>query len=804
LALFPGTYLSAGIILLGSLLVGRAAMLLLGRRHASFLEGAVGLAILILICTVAIRLPGDAATSLVCSAIAVLASLAFLIARREAILGPAVGLALPVALITGLLSSLPFIASGHIGIPGVGLNNDMAMHLVDTDYLLDPSGPQPQSIVNGYPIGPHSLVATVVNLLGTEPLQGWLGLLVAMPVLGAITSLGVLRELPGWRHILGATLVGLAYLTASVLGIAGFKELIAATFLIAFAIGLREIEREQDGRIAILIGLALITAAMVPVYSLPGGAWLAVTAGVWLLAHLLRIRAESGPEGVRRIVRSSRPIVIPAVIVLVIVGLIELPKVLDFLQSGSIGNVADTNSKLRYVVSPLETLGIWPSGDWLLGTHDFSHDWLYWLFGLIGLAGLFVGFAWWMLRRDYAVPAAVVSGLVVYLLTKYAEDGGLYILAKAVVVPASAVMLLVVMALLARGAGPGRQAFAVVFVALAAYSSFLALRDTIVASTGRLEQLAEFRGRVAGQKVLALTSDRFTDYALRTATVYSPAFNSEIRVPSTGGKTQRLPIDFDTVPFDVLNQFPYAVTTRAVYQSQAPPGWTLAASNSSYDLWRRTGETPPIAILAEEARPGRIFRCDRPKFEKVLAGGGQAVVWPRPVIAKRLYWKAGSAGGVISEGGVSAAKQAPLDNNLSPGQTASQTIKLPPGRWKISIQYVSPVTGIRVRAPGLDTHLPAGMDGAIPYRPDQGPYWPAGEVTSTGGPITVSVQADDVNLLQKVLGVDAPAVIGNLTAVNSNGFRRIPTASACKLYVDHILNSAVPARAGQKYSQAGT
>jgi hypothetical protein len=803
LALFPGTYLSAGIILLGSLLVGRAAMLLLGRRHASFLEGPVGLAILILICTVAIRLPGDAATSLVCSAIVVLASLAFLIARREAILGPAVGLALPVALIAGLLSSLPFIASGHIGIPGVGLNNDMAMHLVDTDYLLDPSGPQPQSIVNGYPIGPHSLVATVVNLLGTEPLQGWLGLLVAMPVLGAITSLGALRELPGWRHILGATLVGLAYLIASVLGIAGFKELIAATFLIAFAIGLREIEREQDGRIAILIGLALITAATVPVYSLPGGAWLAVTAGIWLLAHLLRIRAESGPEGVRRIVRSSRPIVIPAVIVLVIIGLIELPKVLDFLQSGSIGNVADTNSKLRYVVSPLETLGVWPSGDWLLGTHDFSRDWLYWLFGLIGLAGLFVGFAWWMLRRDYAVPAAVVSGFVVYLLTKYVEDGGLYILAKAVVVPASAVMLMVVMALLARRAGPGRQAFAVVFVALAAYSSFLALRDTIVASTGRLDQLADFRSRVAGQKVLALTSDRFTDYALRTATVYSPAFNSEIRVPSVGAKTQRLPIDFDSVPYDVLNQFSYAVTTSAVYQSQAPPGWRLAASSGSYRLWRRTGTTPNVSILAEEARPGRIFRCNRAKFRRVLAGGGEAVVWPRPVIAKRLYWKAGASGGVVTEGGVSAAKQAPLDNNLSPGQTASQTISLPAGQWKLSIQYVSPVTGITVRAPGLASHLPAGMDAAIPYRPDQGPYWPAGEVTSSGGPITVSVQADDINLLQKALGVDAPAVIGNLTAVMRTGFRKVPTAAACSLYVDHIIGGNVASQAGQTNRQAG-
>jgi hypothetical protein len=89
------------------------------------------------------------------------------------------------------------------------------------------------------------------------------------------------------------------------------------------------------------------------------------------------------------------------------------------------------------------------------------------------------------------------------------------------------------------------------------------------------------------------------------------------------------------------------------------------------------------------------------------------------------------------------------------------------------------------------------MDAAIPYRPDQGPYWPAGEVSSGGGPLTVSVQADDVNWLQKVLGVDAPAVIGNLTAVNRTGFRTVPTADGCGLYVDHIIGGKVPARSGQ-------
>jgi hypothetical protein len=385
----------------------------------------------------------------------------------------------------------------------------------------------------------------------------------------------------------------------------------------------------------------------------------------------------------------------------------------------------------------------------------------------------------------------VISGFVVYLLTKYVENGGLYILAKAVVVPASVVMLLVVTALLAPGGGWPKRIFAAVFIALAAYSSFLALRDTVVAPDHRLQEVAAFQQEVSGQKVLALTSDRFTDYGLRTAEVSSPAFNSEIRVPSAVTKSQRLPIDFDSVPFKVLKDFPYAVTTSAIYQSQAPPGWTEVDSTESYRLWKRTGRTPPIANLYEEARPGRIYRCANPKIGAFISAGGNALTWqPRPVIAKRLYWRAGAPSGALAQGGVSPSKQAPIDNNLTPDQTASQQIYLPPGRWELSLQYVSPVTGVTVRAPGLAAHLPSGMDAAIPYRPDQGPYWPVGAVTSTGQKITVSVQADDVHGYQKLLGVDAPAVIGNLTAVALSGFIAVPnTPAACGLYVDHLIGA---------------
>jgi hypothetical protein len=214
--------------------------------------------------------------------------------------------------------------------------------------------------------------------------------------------------------------------------------------------------------------------------------------------------------------------------------------------------------------------------------------------------------------------------------------------------------------------------------------------------------------------------------------------------------------------------------------------------------------TPPISNLFEEARPGRVYHCKNPKIRAFLSSGGQLLTWqPRPVIAKRLYWRAGGSSGALGEGGVSTAKQAPLDNNLAPGETASQQINLPPGRWELSLQYVSPVTGVTVRAPRLSVHLPSGMDAAIPYRPDQGPYWPVGPLNTAGGKITVSVQADDVRTYQQLLGVDAPAVIGNLTAVNRTGFRKVPTAAACGLYVDHVIGGVVPSRPGQKDSSSG-
>src|SRR5262249_48616423 len=155
----------------------------------------------------------------------------------------------------------------------------------------------------------------------------------------------------------------------------------------------------------------------------------------------------------------------------------------------------------RYAVSPLESLGIWPSGSWLLSTHDLSS---YWIYGVIGLAALVFALVWFLARRDLAIPSAVLAGALIYLGTQVVSTG-LYVQAKAVVIVASAIMLLVVFALFSPGGGWPKRIFAGIFVALAVYSSFLALRDAVVAPDNRLHELSAFSDEIAGQKVLALT-----------------------------------------------------------------------------------------------------------------------------------------------------------------------------------------------------------------------------------------------------------------------------------------------------------
>ena len=124
----------------------------------------------------------------------------------------------------------------------------------------------------------------------------------------------------------------------------------------------------------------------------------------------------------------------------------------------------------------------------------------------------------------------------------------------------------------------------------------------------------------------------------------------------------------------------------------------------------------------------------------------------------------------------------------APGDSATQTLQLPAGDWDLSMQYQSPVVGLSVDAGGESFDVPAAMDGAIPFRLGQGPFWPVGQISSSGDPVEITVRIDDLSTFQSLIGVNRNAAIGNIVATRTDPYRTIPFEPApgppCGDYVD--------------------
>src|SRR4029079_17927644 len=118
--------------------------------------------------------------------------------------------ALAAAGIAVAAGSIPFAVNGHVGILGVGLvNDDMANHLLIADWLNTHLGEMPALIHQGYPVGPHSLLAGLVELLGTGPIEAFAGLTLAIPALTALVAFEALDGVRRIPRLLAATRVAL-------------------------------------------------------------------------------------------------------------------------------------------------------------------------------------------------------------------------------------------------------------------------------------------------------------------------------------------------------------------------------------------------------------------------------------------------------------------------------------------------------------------------------------------------------------------------------------------------------------------
>jgi len=403
-----GTYIAAALTCLMALAVGRGILVALGQRERSWLEPAVGLAALFAVAGFFARAPGRA-TLATLAVVALLVASVVLYRRKPAEqkrYRPAdmVRIGLPVVLIIFALLAIPFAISGRFGLIGVGFNNDLGLHLAWAEWLKDGLGPSPN---RGYPLGPHGLAVAleVLPVIGLD--QAFMGIVIALPALTALTAIAAMPELSGWRRALAATLAALPYLAVSYFAQSAFKETAEALFVLAFAIAMPAawpIPRDWPGRLRTLGPLAVLAAGIVFSYSIVGLAWPVAAAAIWLLSYP-EVRRALAP---RRVLRAlTRPAVAAAAAVVLLIGLIGLLGPFGFARS-----IAEVQSANTFgPVNPAEVLGFWISSNYRLDTAGGAS--LPWLTSAIGALALFGALAWWLRRRDYAIPAALAGGFAI-------------------------------------------------------------------------------------------------------------------------------------------------------------------------------------------------------------------------------------------------------------------------------------------------------------------------------------------------------------------------------------------------------
>ncbi|MEZ5076892.1 MAG: hypothetical protein R2725_05560 [Solirubrobacterales bacterium] len=786
-----GTYASAALICAASLLVGRALLTVAGRRRWSWLEPAVGFAAILTVTGVLARAPGHG-TSATLGAVA-LVLVAALIAWRTRYEAPrALRTGLPVAIALALALALPFAISGRWGLLGIGFNNDLGLHLAWAEWLRSGLGPTPDV---GYPLGPHGLAVAVAAFPGLGLGEAFLGEIVAIGVLTALTALGAMAGLDGWRRWLAATMVAIPYLAASYYAQAAFKETAEALFVLAFAIGLAQLSRRREESGTLWPEMAnpverrwAIAAATLPAlalfggiffsYSFAGVAWPVAIIAAWSLT-VPAVRRALRPRALLRF--GLRPASLLAIVVVVGLGVV-LTVVGPFGFASGFGKVAGSNT--YGPVSPLESLGVWFTSNYRIDGAGGAR--LPVLAATIAILALAAGVAWWLQRRQPTIPLALGTCAALYLASL--PFSGDYSQAKALMIAAPLAMLVAVKPLLAEFLRASQaqlriawSLLAVAFVGGALYSSFLVLRDAPVAPGGHGAELAAFLPIIRGEPVLYAGQDRYAAYELLGADTHVPlvefpdeGLDPNPEKPFDTGNAYG-PIDFDSFSRGTLSRFPYVVTSRAAWNSKPPANFERVAETPSYVLWKRTGGTPDNRhVLLEGVESGAFANCDSPEVRILFESGGRASLFPGAAIGSKDEWDPASV--------------------LQAGTEASLTLDLPRGAWNLSLQYFAPF-GLTLSAPGFSTALPAALDGQRPNTislANNGQYWPAGRFQSEGGEVTFTLAAAEPSTLQRLAGWDAKAFVGELVAVPAEPHRSVDLADACDSWIDWFISEESP------------
>jgi hypothetical protein len=304
-------------------------------------------------------------------------------------------------------------------------------------------------------------------------------------------------------------------------------------------------------------------------------------------------------------------------------------------------------------------------------------------------------------------------------------------------------------------------------LAVCAWSSALALRGARVAPAEHADELASLRGLVRGAPTLYMGENDYIPWILRGSKVAFPYINlgrSQIELVQRPDKpwNREQGFDFDDVDPAGLDRFRYVIEPRTPYTSAAPRNWQRVRMTNSYVVWKRSGATPPRSVLPESGAPGAVLDCSSPVAHRARAAATRAAPVVVPPSALRLPNGRRPAAGQFGQVEIAA------------GDNASVAVPLPPGRWTVSLQYVSPVAIDLTADAGSTITAPPSLEGP-------GTYWRIGEITSDGGTTAVGIHPKRAPLLAAYKTV----ALGSLAFTRARDHDRlVPARQACGRYVD--------------------
>ena len=497
--------------------------------------------------------------------------------------------AVAATLIVFAVFAAPVVLAGEATFAGYIKLDDTATFLALTDRAIehgrDLEGLAPSSYeaalafnLHFYPLGSLLPLGAGAALTGKDaawlfqPYLAFLAALLALVLYQLAALVVASRPLRATAAVLGAQ-------AALLYGYAlwgGIKELAAAP-LVALVAALTGVLFSSNRRGPDVVPLAVAGAALVGVLSIGAVAWLVPALGVAAVAF---IRRGDG----------RKPIVLGAVVVALIVPSLAVARTV--LGAGVLGSLRNHEElgNLIAPLSPLQLVGIWPTGDFRLRPDDLSATYV--LLAVAAAAAL-VGFGVAISRRAWEIALyAASAGLAAFAFGVF---GSPWLEAKALAIGSPAVVFAAVLGC-AVVIGRGRRVEGLIALAAVAlgvsWSNTLAYREVNLAPRQQLAELEEIGERFAGTGPALMTE--YQPYGVRhflrrldaegaSELRRRPVYLKDGTMVQKGGYA-----DISAFRDDALLPYRTLVLRRSPVGSRPPAAFQLEWSGRFYEVWQRT------------------------------------------------------------------------------------------------------------------------------------------------------------------------------------------------------------------------